>query len=56
MQINYAIIVPVIIVLAALLAWLMYRNVKDEKKFEHDIDEKDDLEEEREKKKTQKPL
>ena len=55
MQINYAVIVPVVIILTALVAWLMYRNVKDEKKFEQDIDEKDNLEEERERKGTKKP-
>ena len=56
MNVNLNIVFPVILVAICLVAWLVYRNVKDEKKFEHDIDEKDDLEEERERKETKKPL
>ncbi|MBB5638400.1 FtsZ-interacting cell division protein ZipA [Pedobacter cryoconitis] len=39
MEINYIIIIPVIFVVILLLGWLVWRNIKDEKKFEKDMNE-----------------
>jgi hypothetical protein len=43
MNINLSILLPVVLVAIALVIWLVFRNVKDERKFEHDIDLEDDL-------------
>ena len=42
MQINWYIVIPVIVAAVCLVAWLVCRNLKDERKFEHDINEKDE--------------
>jgi len=36
MEINYLIVIPFIIVVVLFIAWLIRRNLKDEKKFEKD--------------------
>jgi hypothetical protein len=43
MQINLYIIIPVIVAAGCLIAWLVYRNTKDEWKFEKDMDTKGEL-------------
>ncbi|MES2455793.1 MAG: hypothetical protein V4594_09645 [Bacteroidota bacterium] len=39
MEINYAIVIPVILLILVLVAWLIWRNSKDEKKFEKDVNQ-----------------
>jgi hypothetical protein len=36
MEINYLIVIPFTVVILLLIAWLIRRNLKDEKKFEKD--------------------
>jgi hypothetical protein len=36
MEINYLIVIPFTVVIVLLIAWLIRRNLKDEKKFEKD--------------------
>jgi len=42
MQINYTIVVPVLIAVIVLIIYLIIRNSKDEKKFEEDINKEAD--------------
>ncbi|MEJ7558014.1 MAG: hypothetical protein WKF66_06865 [Pedobacter sp.] len=39
MEINYWILIPFILLVIILLAWLIKRNVKDEKKFEKEANQ-----------------
>ncbi|HEX8607289.1 MAG TPA: FeoB-associated Cys-rich membrane protein [Pedobacter sp.] len=41
MEINYWIVIPFIIIVLLFLAWLIRRNVKDEKKFEKEANQSD---------------
>jgi hypothetical protein len=41
MEINYWIVIPFIIIVLLSLAWLIRRNVKDEKKFEKEANQSD---------------
>ncbi|MGY4539438.1 hypothetical protein ACVW0P_003872 [Mucilaginibacter sp. UYNi724] len=41
MEINYLIVVPVVLVAILLIFWLIKRNVKDEKKFEQESNQSD---------------
>jgi preprotein translocase subunit YajC len=41
MEINYWIVIPLIIIILLFLAWLIRRNVKDEKKFEKEANQSD---------------
>ena len=43
MQINWYFIVPFVAAVVCLLAWLAYRNVKDEKKMEQEMEEEEEL-------------
>ena len=51
MKINLYFVIPALLVVVCLVAWLVYSNSKDEKKFEDDLDEEEELETERERKK-----
>lgn len=37
MELNYAIIIPVVLIVVIFIVWLIRRNMKDEKKFEDEI-------------------
>jgi hypothetical protein len=51
MAVNLNIIIPLILAAVCLMIWLAYRNIKDENKFESDMDKKDDLDEKKYRKK-----
>jgi preprotein translocase subunit YajC len=39
MEINYAIVIPVVLVAVLFVAWLVRRNMKDEKKIENEMNQ-----------------
>lgn len=49
MEINYAIVIPVILVVILFVAWIIWRNRKDEKKFEKEMNESEILPEKHDK-------
>lgn len=38
-QLNYPVLFVLALLVVALIAWVIYRNFKDEKKFERDMDD-----------------
>jgi hypothetical protein len=41
MEINYMIVIPVVLLVLLLIVWLIWRNNKDEKKFKKELIEAD---------------